>query len=78
VIPATAPADPLAPGLSIPAAAPAALASAAPPPLLVPTREAARLLNIGLSLFYALKASCRLLAPVHLGRVVRATSNGKG
>ena len=56
-----------------PAPAPAAQAStpAGPLPILVPAREAARLLNIGLSLFYALKSSGRLPAPVRLGRAVR-------
>jgi len=54
---------------------PAVLAPAAPapppPPLLVTAAEACRLLSIGKSLFYALKASGRLPAPVRLGRAVR-------
>jgi excisionase family DNA binding protein len=41
------------------------------PALLVDAVEAARLLNIGKSLFFALKSSGRLPAPVRLGRCVR-------
>jgi excisionase family DNA binding protein len=46
-------------------------APALPPPLLVDAAEACRLLNIGKSLFFALKSAGRLPAPVHLGRCVR-------
>ena len=65
-----------APALAIlaspaPAPAPAGPPAAAPLPLLVDVREACRLLNIGRSLFFALKSAGRLPDPVHLGRAVR-------
>ena len=73
---AQAPAALASPG---PAPAPAGVApvvrppspAEAPPPLLVGATEACRLLSIGKSLFFALKSSGRLPAPVHLGRCVR-------
>ena len=67
---AQAPAALASPG---PAPAPAAQAStpAGPLPILIDGAEAARLLGIGKSLFYALKSSGRLPAPVRLGRAVR-------
>jgi len=48
-----------------------ATAPAPPPPLLCSAAEACRLLGIGKSLFYALKSSGRLPAPIRLGRAVR-------
>jgi excisionase family DNA binding protein len=55
-----------APPTTVPTTAPALT-----PPLLIDAAECARLLGIGLSLFYALKSSGRLPAPVRLGRAVR-------
>jgi excisionase family DNA binding protein len=61
--------------LASPALAPAPPATptapAPTPPLLCSAAEACRLLGIGKSLFYALKSSGRLPAPVRLGRAVR-------
>lgn len=63
VPPRPTPAGPPDPSVALPA-------PALPPPLLVDAREAARLLGIGKSLFFALKSTGRLPAPVHLGRRV--------